>query len=110
MTTIRVTASDILAGKMKNCDSCPIANAIDGVLRPEYMAKVFESKVQIGAHDMKREWLIKHEIPMPERAGDAIFEFDTKGTMEPFEFEIEIPNEYLIFTKQNHNAAGPGNP
>jgi len=92
-TTVYVTSDDIRRGEPGECDSCPIALAIDkaaeAVSSPaEYVhAQVFTEKtwLHIGKN--------RYQASLPQSARDFIGRYDNALPVEPFEFTLRWEDE-----------------
>jgi len=84
---IRVTQEHIDAGTPRDDCLCPIARAVCAVVP---MARV--SVARIAVHLSYRVY------PMPRRARDFVRDFDEGIRVDPFEFELDIPDIPGSFT------------
>lgn len=83
MTTIEVTTADILQGKKDDCRSCPIALAVQRVVK--CLVEVVYRQISLdGMH-----------LELPEEANGFIFDFDMGHAVGPFKFDLDIPQEFL---------------
>lgn len=80
---VEVTAEDIAAGVPSDCQECPIALALKraGVIEPAVAKTWFLAGK--GA-DM---------VNLPPLGWSFVIEFDNGRKVEPFSFEIDVPNE-----------------
>ena len=78
---INVTARDIKYGKPRNSYFCPVARAIK--------RRIHDSNVQVTP-----EWchIDYKKIYFPDEVNVFITAFDNYQKVEPFSFEIDIPN------------------
>ena len=90
MVNIFVTEERIATGKRNDCWACPVALAINSVLKPGYVANVDTDLIEIHAGDYTGVAIVT-----PDRIVDFISQFDLDYTMEPEVFRINIPAEYL---------------
>lgn len=76
---VQVTAKDILCGKRQNSRECPIAQAVFRAFGLE--AEVGSRNIVVGGmrfkHDRQRQ--------------NFIWRFDGGESVEPFDFELEVP-------------------
>ncbi len=91
---VEVTFDDIANGTPGACRDCPIALALERLLSDRVLFVVELGCLSwagptIGAHG---------SIPMPQAAADFIEGFDRGYEVEPFGFEIELPDELLAVT------------
>lgn len=84
--TIDVTAEDIRCGQRQTSGSCPIALALirSGLRNPHVY---HNADAYIGAPAL-REWLL-----LPAEAASFIYRFDDEESVEPFSFELDVPDE-----------------
>ena len=80
---VEVTAEDIAKGVRNTCDRCPIALALSalGVIEPF----VDGYAVEFGN--------CEEQVRTPEVASAFIEAFDLGNPVEPFTFEIDVPDE-----------------
>lgn len=87
---IEVTQKHIDNGKSEDCYSCPIALAVS-----EHLHEYVEAHVMHGSVSFLpitgRDTVTK----LPFEVRDFINEFDEGGEVEPFSFELFIPNRHL---------------
>ncbi len=82
---ISVTQECIDDGRVWDDTCCPIALAIQGVTLADIPVSVGMMKICIGTE----------VISTPKDAARFIDKFDLSAPVEPFVFEIEIPEEFL---------------
>ena len=92
---IQIECDDIIHGKASSCRKCPVATAINRVLRDPFVADItipFATIVdsKTGVMDLVRR------INLPDRVGEFIYQFDNHCDVFAFDFEIEIPDQYLL--------------
>jgi len=87
---IQITQDDIKQGTVDNCDRCPIALAINRVLFVGHHAKVMGS-ISIYTYVHRR-----FTCKTPDVAKQFINNFDLGNSVEPFEFDLEVPEKFLI--------------
>jgi hypothetical protein len=80
---IKVTQEDIDNGQRKSCSCCPVALAMKRVL--DIDVKVGDNKFVLTSSD---EFTI---LELPKEARIFIDAFDNDELVEPFEFEINLP-------------------
>lgn len=91
LTKIHVTQEHINGGVCRRPSSCAIARALLSVLRPNLTVNCS----QCGFSIIENHDVVYSASPMPEEVSNFITRFDRKQPVKPFEFEVEIPNEYL---------------
>ncbi|MCI0537687.1 MAG: hypothetical protein L0Z50_20935 [Verrucomicrobiales bacterium] len=89
---IEVTQNDIDKGCEKDCLKCPVALAINRVLRKPYVCYVDIPLIRIRKG---RSLDFVCEILTPEVAIDFIRAFDPGRDVSPFSFDLSIPEEYV---------------
>lgn len=92
---IQVTQADIDTGVQKEACNCPVAQAVRRRLKPGLSAVCFLNISvvrEIGAY--AREQL--YTTRTPHDVHQTMQDYDRTGRMEPFEFDVEIPEEYLV--------------
>lgn len=92
MTTINVTQQHIDKGCRIQASNCPIALAIDELLKEPLQAWVCQSNIGIGAEGEER---FRYQENTPESAKEFITRFDAGEPVEPFSFDLDIPAEFL---------------
>lgn len=90
LVTIEVTQHHIDIGMRKKCDQCPIALAISPLLRSDCVPNV-SSRFHI------RDFWDREVFACywPDEAAQFISNFDTENPVEPFKFQLEIPQQFL---------------
>lgn len=88
---ICVTKADICDGRPGKPYLCPIARATQRVLGQKYYASV-SNRIDIRQHVGAQ---LKLKIPFPGSVYHFVAKFDNSKPVEPFDFDIEIPEEYL---------------
>jgi hypothetical protein len=90
-TTISVTQEDIDNGCTNDKFACPLARAINRVLKPQFTSVVTNVLVYLTGDD---QGLVFY---LPYKATEFIKGFDTLGSfiVEPMVFELDIPEEFL---------------
>ncbi len=90
MTTIKLSHRDIVKGERRNCGACPIALSVNRRLKPGFHCEIENTYGYV--YNRKR---VKH-FKLPLNAVAFIQDFDSQEVdVEPFQFEVDIPNEYL---------------
>ncbi len=90
MVLIKVTQYHIIKGHQKSCHFCPVALAIADVMKNTAMGRkdvtVYTTSYFVG----------DYTAPLPAFVSNFIHNYDFNDIMgEPFEFELNIPAEYL---------------
>lgn len=88
LTKVEVTQEDIDNGKMKSCDFCPVALAVNRVIRPQRDAQVYACIVIIRHEEGQRGGFPS----LPLAAQEFIENFDDERDVEPFSFALNIPD------------------
>lgn len=81
-----------------SCRHCVVAHALNDVLKPEYKAFVTCIGVHIFTNETIRDSIIRqaaYSVPMNRRLADYVEAWDLCRTVQPSEFEIDIPPQYL---------------
>lgn len=92
MTTIKVTREHIDNGKVCRSKECPLALAASIHIRPSFIVAVGLSSLQLFV-DENREPVWRGNLP--EQAIQFRSMIDSSKKVAPFEFQMEIPEEYL---------------
>lgn len=87
--TIHVTQEDIDNGRRRDPMSCPVANAIRRECNP-YSIRVVPEMVIWGN---MLNWGSAPKSRLPSHVGRRIIRYDGGIIMEPFEFDLNIPEE-----------------
>ncbi len=93
---ISVTAANIVMGLRKHCERCPVALAVEPHLKPWLKPYVTSTVIEICRKNPFLRCLAIVQIP--EKVIDFMYDFDfscPRPKWEPFEFELDIPGEYL---------------
>ena len=98
---IVVGDEEILLGKRKSCGLCPVTRAFRKVVKPDYDIEVDGIVILIENGSGQTRSI----VPLPNKARVWILIFDHFGrrNVSPFEFEIQISDEFLL-------AASDGGP
>lgn len=86
---VEVTQKDIDIGLRGDCSQCPVALAVSRALIAaglEYGVGVDELNIKLFRHGM-----LVHTIRTPKEVAEFIEDFDSRYSVEPFLFEIEVP-------------------
>lgn len=95
--TLKVTQKHVDEGAQASCDSCPVALALQEIVKPVYSAHI-SYRMRLFEDASNR---IIWSIPTPWTAAIWINEFywpcdsELKVNPRPFECEIDIPKELL---------------
>ena len=92
LTTIEVTQEHINKGIQEHACACPVALAIAPLLRDGLRPHVFTDDVEIRSSDTRRR---KGVVYPPEYVGRKIEQYDDDEGMEPFSFQMNIPEGLL---------------
>lgn len=90
LVKIQVTQEDINNGIKFKCESCPVALAIKRLLKPN--VKVLVGDIISFMTNDSSEW---KDVVTPERVWDFLVQFDNKRPVQPFSFELDIPEDIL---------------
>lgn len=91
LAIIEVTADNIAFGERASCKRCPVAFAIQRVLKRTCVVEVHADCA----------WLrhlcqtAQTGVDLPDEAIDFIEAFDTRRIVKPFAFALRIPVEFL---------------
>jgi len=92
IVTIKVTQECIDKGKRTNCEKCPVALAVRPLIKAPYFATVGGASVNIRLNATE----VEKSISLPYEAACFINDFDAMNKVpKPFEFQIDIPVQYL---------------
>lgn len=84
-----MTAEDIATGAPSECTDCPLAYAISRHINAT--PAVFGDVVEL---DIRRR-RIAEQIPLPDVARSFVARFDCGLPVAPFEFDLDIPPQFL---------------
>lgn len=82
---VKVTQEDIEKGIPEHCGKCPIARAI---------RRAMPDAISVGVGSIGVEWFDKSGFrvaELPQQAQQFIYYFDFGEPVQPFEFDLEIP-------------------
>lgn len=85
--TIEVTDDDIFDGIQSSCHNCPIALAASRINIARIISVNSTSMVVRNTYSRNGDFIV-----LPIEAIDFIAAFDTNQEVEPFSFEIEVPD------------------
>lgn len=99
---IEVTAKDIETGQQCDCQNCPVALALQRVLKDGYTGQAYTNSVRIIYVDQWNLWR-GESFSLPEKVVRFISLFDAGAVnseyeiveLQPFTFELDLPKEYL---------------
>ena len=91
---VEVTQEDIDRGERESCKNCPVARALWHALEP--MGR-FDLVHAVGENFTlfpigKPMWI---DVPSPNSVKDFILAFDAEAEVEPFSFDLQIPDEVV---------------
>jgi len=98
MTKIKVTKDHIKNGQKSNCENCPVALAINVILKQEYHSAISVNVISLynSEEELKNDfWLPTIKINTPGAAGLFIYKFDRRRIVSPIEFDLDIPKELV---------------
>lgn len=97
MTVVRidVTNADISNGVRLECTSCPVALAIDKLLKPIFQASVHSGYIILYRHEFHNYNDAEVIGSLDKSVRSFIKRFDINGYVEPFTFELDIPDKFL---------------
>lgn len=85
---IQVTKEDIANGKPKKCARCPVALAIQRATASKHGCKFLSCTASHATFRINRK---VETVGFPNFVSLRISMYDAGGTMEPFEFNLELP-------------------
>jgi hypothetical protein len=91
LTTIHVTETDIRNGVQLVCIWCPLALSLKRYVNKRYSVFVHDDHVNIA----NLERLDIPPIPLTDEAKAFVDAFDHSQHVEPFSFQLDIPEEFL---------------
>lgn len=98
LTKVEVTQADISNGVMLECTMCPVALAINRHLNPVFQSSVRPGYIILRSKFVKmltEQYTDSEIIPTEKTVHDFIHAFDMHGYVQPFSFELDIPDNYL---------------
>lgn len=100
--TINVTRRRINRGSAGDAVDCPVAHAVNSVLRRQFIAVVHSDGIYIVPRGTSTRMIrlklmptIKHKVSYPRKVQIAISSYDISGKMEPFSFKLNIPIRFV---------------
>lgn len=87
---VEVLSEDIYDGKREDCDSCPIALAMNRAFDDadlDMVARVYDRSFTIRRRGTGRGTA---EQKLPPGAAEFVREFDEKIEVEPYTFEVDV--------------------
>lgn len=101
LITASVTQEDI-DKDLHSCRLCPVSQALRRVLLPAYQAWTTGETVKIFPID--DTWRTPLWVgTAPREVMTFVYDYDSKKTVKPFSFEMEVPDQYL---KKESSDAG----
>ena len=91
---VEVTQEDIASGVTFDCSKCPIARASTRALRIAGVPAEIDA-AYLGITVRATRDLRKHTISTPTRVSRWMRDFDLGKPVQPFAFDLEIPDEVL---------------
>jgi hypothetical protein len=95
---VSVTQDDIFYGNTASCESCPIALAVNRLLRPDYHVSVVNDRVTVRKSSGREDERLVQWFKLPQTARVFILAFDATVrdwvVVNPFVFPLEV-EEYL---------------
>lgn len=91
LVEFQVTAEDIAKGEHNYCSGCPVALAIQRAGFPGVMVGRYRATFPVAPPQLTMM------VDLPPTTQDNIHRFDHLGGMEPFSFNLYIPQEVLDF-------------
>ncbi len=92
MTHIKVTQDHIDVGRRKCTSECPIALAVASIVRPVVEPRVYTRSIMLRKTDPTERGI---DFTLPQAAVDFIASFDAKMDVDPIEFDLDIPADFL---------------
>lgn len=90
---ITVTVDDyhIRSGFRDACQACPVKLAVDPKLPAFWKCKVHATEIAIG--NARGSWV---DLKLPNEVAQSIAIYDAGGQMQPFQFELWIPDAMFL--------------
>lgn len=92
ITTVDVTTPDIRHGVAQDCEECPVAQALERVVRADIRLAVRSGFVTFYQTPGDSAAV---SIALPWAAREFVERFDEGLGVEPLTFELDIPPEFL---------------
>lgn len=93
LVTINVTQQDIDNGKTCVSSDCPVAWALNRVLKTGHWSQIGNPSFTIWTNNE-----VVHQAYLPSPVGDFIRRFDSFLDIDPFTFQLELPERMLNVT------------
>ena len=93
MTLIQITPAEIAGSRPRDCRGCPVWRAIRRHVRPEVDVVVEQSFAWFSWPSAPARQPVTRLLPVA--VSRAIACYDDKREMDPFEFPLDIPAEFL---------------
>ncbi len=94
ITKIDVTREDIDNGTKRACGLCPVALAAKRVVAPFMRVAAYSTALELVTTERPFRPDTLHRLPAT--ATSFIIDFDRGSPVEPFSFELDIPEEFLL--------------
>lgn len=91
MTNVKVSHEHISNGEQKKCDKCPIALALNSILKPNLHVLVAVATILVDDVDGRTLACLS----LPGTAARFALAFDKGLLVEQFSFDMEIPQNLL---------------
>lgn len=98
LVTITIEQHDIDNGMRGWCGRCPVARAANRVVVAGYSTHVTTSRLSLK--DSDGLVMCGHTFHLPYEARQFIRDFDQEEPVAPFQFQLDIPAEFLRTTCQ----------
>ena len=95
LVEVNVTEDDIVKGIKGNCSQCPVALAVNRILKDRFFSAIGGLRVTISEYGMK-----DYDIHMSDshELWSFVRQFDDYGPnyAHPFSFSLDIPEGFLL--------------
>jgi len=88
--TVKITECHIATGLRRSSSCCPVALAVKSLLKQECFVSVHSKSV--GFYDTVSQPVVS---VLPGQAHEFILAFDENMEVEPFSFDLEIPDNMI---------------
>ena len=100
VVTIDVTGEDILAGCRYVSDNCPVARAVQRHVRSDILVSIYDiacfQRLRKDGKPDRHYRNVTVECPAyPPKAYLWVKAFDAGALVEPFTFDLDIPDEFI---------------
>lgn len=97
MPLVKITTEHIERGKVRDCSKCPMALAIQEMLREEFKVNisVYDVSIHRGGNPDPLDNHLEWAGSLTPGITGWIRRFDKSMDMPPAEFELHIPEQYL---------------